>query len=83
MKFSILILGKPSVWQEKSIFSPYPFLILDKVAPAGTLRNPFWKDAVLDGLFCPLDNVRKFGIVRKMIELATIGTYKRRRTMIR
>lgn len=55
-----------------NIFSPYPFLILDKVAPAGTLRDPLWKDAVLDGLFYPLDNIRKFGIVGKMIELATV-----------
>lgn len=60
--------------KKQILVSPYPFLILDKVAPAGTLGNPLWKDAVLDGLFGPLDNIGKFGIVGKVIELAAVGT---------
>lgn len=46
------------------------------------MRNPLWKDAALDGLFCPLDNICKFRIVGKMVEFTAIGTWKRKRTML-
>lgn len=54
--------------------APHPFWVFDKVAPTGTLGNPLWKDAVLDSLFRPFDNICKLGIVREMVEVSTVGT---------
>lgn len=52
--------------------SLYLFGIFDKVAPTGTLGNPLWKDAVLDGLLRRLDDVGKLGIVWEIIEVSAV-----------
>lgn len=54
----------------------HPFRVFDKVAPTGTLGNPLWKDAILDSLVCPLDNICKLRIIREVVEVPTVGTYK-------
>lgn len=59
----------------------YPFGIFDKVAPTGTLGNPLWKDAVLDGLLRHLDDVGKLGIVREMIEVSAVVAWEDRKMM--
>lgn len=53
--------------------SSYPFGIFDKVAPTGTLGNPLWTDAVLDGLLRRLDDVCKLGIVWEIIEVSAVA----------
>lgn len=57
-----------------SLNPPHPFCVFDEVTPTGTLGNPFWKDAILDRLFRPLDNICKLGIFREMVEVPTVGT---------
>lgn len=51
----------------------HPLWVFDKVAPTRTLGNPLWRDAILDSLFRPLDNICKLRIIREMVEVPAVG----------